>query len=199
MARKSAREKIAENLKAQDEGLKWYFSILPELLDKVSTASPALAYSFHLIESAQRMALYALIMREYRTDSELTWSAVDRIDITRKNFPILFQKISGKNLSKSGRSIIEPAEKVRDAIMHGRGKTEAELQEAILRCLEYAEFLNGEFFSKVGFRPFGKLQGVTSKKGVPQLPKKISRLVLDGLLSKISQEKEMPRSVATGQ
>lgn len=189
MARKSARDKIDTNLAKQDDGLKWYFSVLPEVLDGVSTASPALAYSFQLIESGQRMGLYALIMREYRTDSELTWKAVDRIDITRRNFPLLFQKISGKTLSKTGRQLIAPAESVRDAIMHGREKTEAEIQEAILKCLEYAEYLNAEFFAKAGFRPFGKLQGVTSKKGIPQLPRKISQLVLDGLLQRIEPEK----------
>ena len=192
MARRSARDKINANLAKQDDGLKWYFSVLPEVLDGVSTASPALAYSFQLIESGQRMGLYALIMREYRTDSELTWKAVDRIDITRRNFPLLFQKISGKKLSATGRELIEPAESVRDAIMHGREKTEAEIQEAILKCLEYAEYLNSEFFAKAGFRPFGKLQGVTSKKGVPQLPRKISQLVLDGLLQKIEPDRKSP-------
>ena len=192
MARKSARQKIDENLASQDEGLRWYFSILPEALDEVSTASPALAYAFQLIESGQRVGLYALIMREYRTNDELTWKAVDRIDITRSNFPLLFAKISGKKLDKAGRGVIKPAEEVRDAIMHGREKSEAEMQEAILRCLEYAEFLNDEFSAKVGFRPFGKLQGVTSKKGIPQLPRKISQLVLDGLLQKIEPERKSP-------
>ena len=189
MARKSARAKIDENLAKQDEGLSWYFSVLPDVLDGVYTASPALAYCFQLIESGQRIGLYALIMREYRTDSELTWSAVDRIDITRKNFPVLFQRISGKKLGMAGRELIKPAESVRDAIMHGRDKTEVEIQEAILKCLEYAEYLNAEFFAKAGFRPFGKLQGVTGKKGIPQLPRKISQLVLDGLLQKIAPEK----------
>lgn len=191
MAKKSARERIDANLAGQDDGLKWYFSILPEVLDGVSTASPALAYCFHLIESGQRMALYALIMREFRTNSRLTWKAVDRIDITRTNFPILFAKISGKNLSKSGRELIKPAEGVRDAIMHGRQKSEAQILNAILNCLEYAQFLNSEFSEKVGFRPFGKLQGVTSKKGAPQLPENISRLVLDGLLQRIEPERKV--------
>ena len=181
MAKKSARQKIEDNLAAQHDGVKWYFSLLPEVLDNVSTASPALSYCFQLIESAQRVGLYALIMREYRTDSELTWDAVDRLDITRKNYPLFFKNISGKALDNSGRSIIEPAEKVRDAITHGRSKSEAEMHAAILRCLEYAEFLNDQFQAKAGFRPVGPLRGVTSKKGAPQLSKKISRAILRGL------------------
>lgn len=181
MGKKSIRTQIAENLASQDDGIKWYFSLLPEVLDNVSTPSPALSYCFQLIEAAQRVGLYALIMREYRTDSELTWRAIDTIDITRKNFPILFSNISGKKLDGSGRLIIEPAEKVRDAITHGRHKSEVEIQRAILACLQYATFLNGEFYTKVGFKPFGPLRGVTGKKGAPTLPKKVTRLVLIGL------------------
>ena len=181
MVRKSARHLIDENLAAQDDGVRWYFSILPEVLDNVSTPSPALAYCFQLIEGAQRAALYALIMREYRTDSGLTWEAVDRLDITRSNFPLIFYNVSGKKLDKSGRDIIEPAEKVRDAIMHGREKTSAEVHKAILQCLRYAEFINCQFEEKAGFKPVGPLRGVTSKKGAPQLPKKTTRAILRGL------------------
>lgn len=181
MANKSVRTKIDEKLASQDEGIKWYFSVLPEVLDNVSTASPALSYCFQLIEGAQRSGLYALIMREYRTDSELTWAAVDRLDITRKNFPVFFRNISGKTLDNSGRPIIEPAEKIRDAITHGRHKSEADIQRAIISCLEYVEFLNDQFFTKVGFRPVGPLRGVTSKKGAPTLPKNVTRLLLKGL------------------
>jgi len=181
MARQSNREKISQNLAKQDEGVRWYFSLLPELLDKISTSSPALAYCFQQIEGAQRVGIYALLMREYRTDSELTWSAVDRLDITRSNFPEFFEGITGKSLDKRGRDIVQPAEDVRDAITHGRDKSDAEIQGAILKCLEYVEFLNDEFGKKAGFRPVGQLRGVTSKKGKPQLDKKISRAVLKGL------------------
>ena len=181
MARQSNRVKITKNLAEQDDGVQWYFDLLPELLDKISSSSPALAYCFQQIEAAQRVGIYALLMREYRTDSEMTWSAVDRLDITRSNFPALFERIVGKSLDKRGRAIIEPAEHVRDAITHGRDKSDAEIHAAILKCLEYVEFLNDEFGKKAGFRPVGKLRGVTSKKGRAQLDKKISRAVLQGL------------------
>jgi hypothetical protein len=181
MARSSARQKIDKNLLAQDAGVRWYFGLLPELLDKISSCSPALAYCFQQIEAAQRVGLYALLMREYRTDSALTWKAVDQIDITRVNFPEFFERILGSKLDSRGRQIIVPAEAVRDAITHGRQKSSAEIHDAILKCLEYVEFLNDEFFCKAGFRPVGPLRGVTSKKGKPQLDKKITRAVLGGL------------------
>lgn len=181
MSRLSARQRIDKNLAAQDDGVRWYFGLLPELLDKISSSNPALAYCFQQIEAAQRIGLYALLMREYRTDSALAWDAVDRIDLTRANFPEFFERIQGSKLDASGRKIIEPAEAVRDAITHGRQKTVAEIHEAILKCLEYVEFLNDEFSKKAGFRPVGQLRGVTSKRGKPQLEKKITRAVLIGL------------------
>lgn len=181
MSRLSIRKKITLNLAQQDDGVRWYFDLLPELLDNISSCKPALAYCFQQIEAAQRAGLYALLMREYRTDSELTWKAVDRLDITRKNLSEFFERISGKQLDARGRTIIAAAESTRDAITHGREKSDAQIMTAIESCLEYAKFLNQEFDEKVGFRPVRQLRGVTSKRGVGQLDKKISKAVLTGL------------------
>lgn len=181
MARLSARDQIERNLNEQDDCVRWYFDLLPELLDNISSSKPALAYCFQQIESARRVGLYVLLMREYRTDSALAWQAVDKIDLTRSNYPEFFERILAKKLGAQGRNIIEPAEIVRDAITHGRNKSAAEIHKAILNCLEYAKFLNEEFFEKAGFRPVGPLRGVTGRRGKPQLEKKITRVVLIGL------------------
>lgn len=181
MAKVSGRQKVDICFASLDKGLRDYFSLLPELLDKISSSEPALAYCFQRLEMGQRVGLYALLMREYRTNSRMTWDAVDAVDITRKSFPDLFRSISGKDLPSDLRDKIAPAEKVRDAIMHGRRETSAEILSAIVSCLRYAEYLNLHFQKKVGFKPFGPLRGVTSKKGKPQLEEKISRAVLTGL------------------
>lgn len=120
-------------------------------------------------------------MREFRTDSGLAWDAVDRMDITRANFPVFYRSIIGKKLPEALQTTIEPAEKVRDDITHGRSKTSAEIHRAILKCLEYAEALNSVFHKHAQFRPIGPLRGVTGKRGKPQLDRKISRAVLKGL------------------
>jgi hypothetical protein len=181
MARQSNKTKIASFLADQDEGFRWYFDLLPELLDKISNPKPALAYVFQQLEAGQRVAIYALLMREYRTDSRMAWAAVDDLDITRSEYPKLFERIAGKTLKSKVRDQIAPAEKVRDAIMHGRDETSAEIENAILVCLKYARLLNDEFEAKAGFKPFGKLRGVTSKKGKPQLNQRISEAVIKGL------------------
>jgi hypothetical protein len=177
----STKAQVKANLAAQSEGVRGYFRLLEELLDNVSSPEPALAYCFQRIETAQRVGVYALLMREYRTNSDLAWRAVDRLDLTRSNFPTFYRAILGKNLPDALRTVIQPAEDVRDDITHGRWKSKAEVQRAILGCLKYAEQLNQAFQTDAGFCPVGPLRGVTSKKGKPQLEKKISRAVLKGL------------------
>ena len=172
MVQISTADKIKKNFDAQEQGFQKYFVLLKELLEKISSPEPALAYCFQRIEFAQRNGLYALLMREYRTDSDLSWQVVDRLDVTR---------ISGKRLPSNLKLIIQPAESVRDDITHGRTKSKAEINKAILNCIEYAEALNAAFNNQVGFKPIGDLRGVTSKRGKPQLDKKISRVVLKGL------------------
>jgi hypothetical protein len=181
MPRVSIRRQIADKLETLEAGLRGYFAILEELLDNVSSSEPALAYRFQSIESAQRMSLYVLLMREYGTNSEMTWKAVDSIDITRKSYPEKFKAILDKDLDDQCRTIIAPAERIRDAIMHGRSQSKAKIQSAILCCLNYAEFVNLEFYRKAGFKPYGPLTGFTSKRGRPQLSKKVSAAVLRGL------------------
>lgn len=181
MAKISSKDQVKQRFEAQTAGVRGYLFLLDELLDNISQPEPALAYCFQRIEMAQRVGLYALLMREYRTNSELTWLAVDKIDLTRSNFPILYKNITGKDLDPKLRATIGKAEGVRDSITHGRSQSAAQVNSAILKCLEYVELLNEQFKKDGGFCPVGPLRGVTGKKGKPQLDKKISRAILRGL------------------
>ena len=181
MARVSSKDQIKASFAKQEQGLRDYFPLMIELIDNISSPEPALAYCFQRIEMAQRGGLYALLMREYRTDSALAWGSVDRLDLTRSNFPSFYRSITGKKLPATLHDVIAPAEKVRDDITHGRQKTGAEIHGAILKCLDYAKALNDAFHKHAGFRPVGPLRGVTSKRGKPLLEKKLTRLVLKGL------------------
>lgn len=172
--------KSSKILRSKTKEVRDYFDLLEELLDEVSSPEPALAYCFQRIEAAQRVGLYALLMREFRTDSQLTWRTVDKLDITRRNFPEFYKNVLGKRLPNSLRDLIEPAEKIRDDITHGRHQSAAEVQRAILSCLKFAEALNKTFREQAGFNPIGPLRGVTSKKR-PQLDKRITAVVLRGL------------------
>ncbi len=181
MPKFSTKQQLKNRLANAEEKFAKYFSLLPELVEKISMPEPALAYTFQRIEAAQRMGRYALVLREYRTNPKLTMDTIDALRIERKEFPIFFERISGKSLPSSLIKKIAPAEKTRDAIMHGRSASSAEIHRAILHCLDYAEALNDEFAKKAGFRPVGGLSGVTSKKGKPTLEVKVSKAVLAGL------------------
>lgn len=181
MVKISSKEQVLIKYNALDNGMKQYFSLLPELVKNISKAEPALAYCFQRIEMAQRIGLYVLLMRIYRTNSELAWSAVDKIDITRSGYPKLYLSITGNEFQNDLRDKIRPAELVRDRITHGRSQSSAQVNKAIVNCLEYAQDLNAKFQADSGFKPIGPLRGVTGKRGKPQLDKKISAAVLKGL------------------
>lgn len=181
MAKVSNKQKVKIRLAAVGVDVADYFKLLPELLDNISSPEPALAYAFQRVEAAQRMGLYALVMREYRTNQRLTWEAIDALQINRKEFAGHFARIAGKELPNSLGEKIKPAERTRDAIMHGRTKRPSEVHSAIISCLDYAEELNNQFWDKAGFKPVGQLRGVTGKKGKPQLDTKVSKAVIAGL------------------
>lgn len=181
MVKISERQKITDFLARLDKGAREYFLLLPELLDNISSSEPALAYCFQRIEMAQRVGLYALLMREYRTKSDLAWKSIDDLQIDRNSFSDHFKRISGKQLPENLRAKIKPAEAVRDRIMHGRTESRASIHRAVLLCLEYADLLNKQFQNKAGFKPFGQLRGVTSNRARPQLDEKITLAVLAGL------------------
>ncbi|MFN4039717.1 MAG: hypothetical protein ACK4IB_10300 [Erythrobacter sp.] len=181
MPKKSFKSQALASFSKLDEKAQLYFDVLPELINNVTRPEPALAYSFQKIEMAQRNALYVLLMREYRTNGDLAQHAVNKIDITRSNFPQLYKSISGKNLNKELREIIKPAEAIRDRITHGRKCQSSDVFKAIKLCLDYAYSMNEEFSKSVGFKPFGPQTGATGMKGKPQHDKKVTKAILQGL------------------
>jgi hypothetical protein len=180
MTRISNAQKVLNEFGKCDRGVQNYFWMLSDLLLKVSKPGPALAYCFQQIEAGHRVTLYALLLRKYRTKSDLSWKAVDRLDITRKNFPEFYKKLAGKSFDQNLRDMIGPAEKVRDRIIHGKEVSDVDVLAAITVCLRYAEAVNKDCKAVAGFAPFGDLRGVTSSK-VPKLDPDISRLVIKGL------------------
>ena len=74
---------------------------------------------------------------------------------------------------------LREAENTRDAIMHGKTTTDDKIRNAIARVLEYAEEVNKQLEEKHTLKPFGKLQGVTSK--TKKLDKRTTRYLLKGM------------------
>ena len=139
-----------------------YFEHVPKLLDDFPM-DVCLAYVFSRLELGQNMALYCGAVRIYKTDAELTRQAVGIHHMTRKEFVELYNTVFGFDLPKTAHSDLREAENTRDAIMHGKTTTDDKIRNAIARVLEYAEEVKKQLEEKHKLKPFGNLQGVTSK------------------------------------
>lgn len=180
MPKPSNKQRVLNCFDTHDDGMRYFFDQLPDIINHVYSPEPALAYCFQRIESGQRVALYALLMRRFRTDATVAWSVIDGMDITRKSFPEHYETLAGAAISTNVASLLRDAVKVRDRITHGKQAQASEVLGAVISCLEYAAALNRQVRAHAGFAPFGRLQGVTSSRR-PQLEKDISRLVIKGL------------------
>lgn len=178
--RPSDKNRVKACFDGQTEGVRYYFGELLDIVDNVKSPEPALAYCFQRIEAAQRIALYALLMRKYRPDASVTWGIIDSLDITRKSFPEHYVLLTGHDVQAAVAAHLTDAMKVRDRIMHGKQTAASQVLTAVINCLNYAAALNAQVQADAGFAPFGKLRGVTSSRRA-KLTKDISALVLRGL------------------
>lgn len=164
-----------------DESIRGYFDEFPALVQSNFSLDLILAYCFFRLEQGQRTSLYCGARRLHKTDSELTWRAIDGQHMTRDAFQKYFSTIFGAALPREIQDIIEPAEDIRDRLMHGRGLDEAALREAISRVLYYASRVNAFLDTRdVGFRPFvGDLRGFVGR--LEALDRSTSRWILKGM------------------
>jgi len=147
-----------------DDNIRNYFSEFRTLVDSQFSLEVLLAYSFFRLEQGQRIALYCGARRLHKTDSDLTWRAIDGQHMIREVVQKFFQTIFGEALPRDTQEIIEPAEKIRDRLMHGRGLDESEVREAVSRVLYYAQQMNEFIQARAGFRPFvGDLRGFVGR------------------------------------
>jgi hypothetical protein len=101
--------------------------------------------------------------------------------MTREAFQTYFQNIFAVALPRDIQEIIEPAEKIRDKLMHGRGLEEPDLREAISRVLYYTDQINRFLEGRdVGFKPFvGDLRGFVGR--LESLDTTTSKWILKGM------------------
>ena len=157
-----------------------FFGDLGNLIDSDFSLDISIAYAFFRIEQGQRQTLYCGARKLHRTESTLTWKAIDEHDMTRAGFRELFKTIYGYAISNPAKSHSTDAEKVRDDIMHGRSPTEAKKREAITKALHYAKEMNSHIQTKSGFKPFaGDLRGIVGR--LESLDKSTTRWILKGM------------------
>lgn len=158
------------------------FGELPVLLDGDLSLDIALAYVFFRVEQGQHLTLYCGARKLHKTESTLTWQALDGHHMTRDEFRSLFKTVYGFPVDGDTLDCIARAEAIRDRVMHGKKATDAEKREAISRVLQYAAMMNELVAVKkrLGFRPFsGNLRGVVGR--LDHLDKSTTRWILKGM------------------
>ena len=169
---------IIARFKQAPEEIQDYFFPSIELIENYPW-QVALAYMFSCIEIAHNMALYCGVVKLHRAHSEVAWSAINSLHITRQGYRDLYKTVFGKPLKKEIVRKITEAEKIRDKVMHGKNATQAEMRTAVYRLIEYSELFNDFAFQLAGFKPLGNLKGFKGR--AEPLNKSTTKWLLKGM------------------
>jgi hypothetical protein len=159
-----------------------FFTDLPALIDSDFSLDIALAYTFFRLEQGQRLTLYCGARKLHRTDSQLTWKAIDTHDLRRGDFKHLFKTIYNFSVSQVAEKCLADAQSVRDDLMHGRQPEDGRQREAICKVLFYCKEMNEliAVTNKNSFRPItGDLRGIVGR--LEALDPSTTRWILKGM------------------
>ncbi|WP_133611412.1 hypothetical protein [Aquabacterium commune] len=169
---------VKKHFDASTDSIKWYFDQLPALL-KDFPYEVCLAYVFLRTEKAQNRTLYCGVAKLHGAHAEVAEAAINKQHLTRDGFHSLYKNVIGHEIPKVTAAKIKEAEKIRDRVVHGKSVKDADMRQAILDVIEYAEMMNKDLKASAGFEPFGDLRGF---KGRAQpLEKGTTRWLLKGL------------------
>jgi len=169
---------ILKKYESCSEEVKKYFMHLLSLV-KNHPYEVSLAYLFLHTEKAHNRILYCGVVKLHRAESNIADIIINKQHLTRSGFLDLYNNVFGKSLDTSTLSKIKEAEKIRDKVIHGKSVKDADIRQAIIDVLDYAEALNAELFELAGFKPFGDLRGF---KGRGQsLDKNTTRWLMKGI------------------
>lgn len=157
-----------------------FFFDLPHLIQSDFKLTIAVSYAFFRIEEGQRMVLYLGATKLHRTNSKLTWTAIDSYDLKRAEFKKMFRSIYGFDISKDADKYLIAAQETRDSLMHGKKPVLGKQVEAIAYAMGYVQEMNQLIASKKRFMPFdGDLRGVSGRRRAFDMS--TSRWILKGM------------------
>ena len=125
-----------------DDEVVSYFDPCAELLASEYRYQVVISYMFSRIEIAHLEALYFGVVKLHNVDRKLASMAIDKYDLTRKDFRAKLEQIYGYQIPQALREKIESAENVRDRILHGKKIMKSEMAHAILDTMDYFDGLN---------------------------------------------------------
>lgn len=159
--------------------VKGYFPHLPKLVEQFPL-DVCLAYMFARMEQGQNLALYCGIVKVHKADATLAWQGIQSHHITRDEFRKKFRVVFSADPAKAAQKDLAVAEKVRDAVMHGKSVNDAQKRDAVAAVFWYAEEINKQLDSVAGFKPFRpSLKGFKGR--ARSLDKNTTRWILKGM------------------
>ena len=176
----SAQQQVINKYEATSKDVQEYFGELPDLLE-LENWEIALAYTFMLLERGYNRVLYCGVVKLHCAHKDVAQSIIDKQQITRKNYPELYENVMGHSIPPELLSELKAAERVRDRVVHGKKVERGDMRKAIIGILDYAEKTN-EIIAKTdkSLRPFRR--SLVGFKGTAQpLDKKTTSWLLKGL------------------
>ncbi len=149
---------VKKHFDASTEAVKWYFDQLPTLL-KDFPYEVCLAYVFLRTEKAQNRTLYCGVVKLHGAHTVIAESVINKQHLTRDGFHGLYKNVFARKIPDTTTAKIKQAEKIRDRVVHGKAVKHADMRQAILDVIEYAELMNKDLKTYAGFEPFGNLRG----------------------------------------
>ena len=165
--------------KQHPQNIRDYFDDLPSIVENYKS-SVSVSYVFSRIEAVKHRTLYGGHVKLHGTNSNMTSRALDKFQMTRKQFRDLFSVIFGTAINKDILTKLTDAEAIRDKVAHGKPLTDAQARKCLADALDFATTFD-EFVSKLplGFSPFGDLRGFKGAKAA--LSEKTTHWVLRGM------------------
>ncbi len=180
----TSRRSVEKHFLEAPKEIQGCFEHLPKLL-KEFPLDVSLGYLFSRVEYIHNMALYCGATKLRRTDSELTWKAIESHQLTRDGFREFFTNIYENSIPDNIIQKIKLAEKVRDKALHGKTPPDKDIRPALVAIIDYANSFNDFVYGIAGLRPF--TNNLTGYKGRGEsLDKRTTRLMLQGLGFKLS-------------
>ncbi|MDA0963175.1 MAG: hypothetical protein O2898_09690 [Proteobacteria bacterium] len=138
-----------------------------------------IAYLFSRIELAQNNAIYCGIVKIHKLNAKFARIAVANWHITRDGFRSNYGIVFDRNFPEDVTSRLSHAEKIRDAIVHGKAPKEGAMRQSVFDVLEYSVGLSKTVSEHGGFTPFGSLKGFKGRAKSHDLG--TSRWILKGM------------------
>ena len=154
-------------------------SVIIIVIDDKNSLDVLIPYLFMKVEQAQRMILYAAMVKKYKIDKDLASGALDNLRIKRKDFRELYEILAGKPIDAETIEYAKDAEKFRDNILHGKTVKTEDKGRAACNIFTYSVLLNEQVDKDFGFEPFGNMTGFKGK--VQSHDKTTSRWMLIGM------------------